>query len=224
MIFDKIIAVLPIVAQGACMTIVMTLAIVTIGLIGGFASGFVTCEKIRVRGLTQIIRVLEFIVRGTPIFIQLLIIYFVLPNMLHINISPAIAGVITLSLTAIARFAEIVRHDVDQVPEGQWEACRVLGYSLPLILRSIVLPQVLRSSFASFIGESILLLKETYIVSILGTIELTKVAMNLGSRDLDPLTAYVLIAFVYLAIIGALTYLATFVQARFLRGGQQSAD
>lgn len=216
-LFWKIVHILPVVAQGAGMTVLMTIAIVTIGLIGGFISGFITCERVKIRWITPVIHTIEFLVLGMPVFIQCLIIYLALPNIVHMPISPAVAGIITLGLTAIARFAEIVRHDIDHIPEEQWESCQVLGYSLPLILWSIIMPQIIRCSFKSFVGESMILLKETYIVSILGTIELTKVAMNLGSKELDPLTSYIVIAFVYLAIICILTYLANLFQARFLK-------
>ncbi len=216
-LIDKLWILAPLILQGALTTIFMTIVSVTVGLLGGFISGFITCKKIHIRWLSPIIHIFEFIIKGTPVFVQLLIIYLALPKLVHINVSPMIAGIITISLTATARFAEIVRHDVDMIPEGQWESCRVLGYSTRLILWAIVLPQVLRSSFHSFVGESISLLKETYIVSILGTLELTKVAMNTGSHDLDPVTAYVLIAFVYLGIVGGLTFGASLIEKRYLK-------
>lgn len=221
---DQLVAALPLVMRGAYLTILVTTVAITAGLIGGFICGFISCEKIKLKGLSQIIFVLEFIINGTPVFVQLLIVYFVLPHSLGIDISPAVAGMITLGLNAVTRFTEIIRHDIDHIPDGQWEACKVLGYPLHLILLSVIFPQILRSSLASFISETITILKETYIISILGAVELTKVAMSLGSKDLDPLTSYLFIACVYLVIIGALTYLVTIAENKFLKADAQQSS
>lgn len=215
-ITEKIIIALPLVGKGALLTIGITVAAVVIGLIGGVISGFVTAERIRLPWFCPIIRAIEFVIRGMPIFVQLLLIYFVLPQLIDFHPSVVGAGIITIGLTAIVRFTEIVRHDVDLIPDGQWEACKVLGYPLPLTLWAIILPQVLRSVVPSLMSEAVNLLKETYVVSILGALELTKVAMNLGSKDIDPVTAYVFVAFVYLAIIGSLTASVSYIEKKLL--------
>jgi His/Glu/Gln/Arg/opine family amino acid ABC transporter permease subunit len=214
---EKIMIALPLMGKGALLTVGITFAAVAIGLIGGVICGFITAERIKLRWFARAIAAAEFFISGMPIFVQLLLVFFVLPQVIGIHPSPIIAGIITISLTAIVRFAEIIRHDINLIPEGQWEACKVLGYSLRMTLWSIILPQVLRTSVASFMSESVSLLKETYIVSILGALELTKVAMNLGSKELDPVTAYVLVAFVYLAIIGVLTFIVSRIENKFLR-------
>jgi His/Glu/Gln/Arg/opine family amino acid ABC transporter permease subunit len=216
MSFDLLLSSLPFIMRGALVTLELTLAAVIIGFIGGVVFGMLTCNNIRARFITPIVDWYIFLIKGTPLSVQLLVAYFVLPEFLPIDISPLMAGVIALGCNAVASFTEIIKHDVDLIPQGQWEACQILGYPLFLTIRAIILPQTLQSSFPTLINETATILKETYIVSIIGAVELTKVAMSLGSRTLDPISSYFLIALIYLFMIWVLSVLARSIEKRFI--------
>ncbi len=212
---QQIIEVLPFILSGAATTLGLTLFAITIGCIGGMLLGMLTCKQINKRIITPLVNFFLIIINGTPISLHLLLAYFFFSTAFDIGAPAFTACLIALGLNAIARFTELLRHEINQIPQGQWETCYLLGYSLKTTLFSIIFPQVMRNFFPTLIGETISILKETYIVSIIGIIELTKAGMGLGTKTQDPLTAYVLTGLVYLAMTLAITKLARRIEHKF---------
>lgn len=211
---QQIIESLPSILSGACITLGLTLFAITIGCIGGMLLAMFTCKHINKRILTPFVNFFLIIINGTPISLHLLLAYFFFSTMFDMGSPAFIACLIALGLNAIARFTELLRHEINQIPPGQWETCYLLGYSLKTTLCSIILPQVMRNFFPTLIGETIAILKETYIVSIIGIVELTKAGMGLGTKTQDPLTAYILTGLVYLAMTLAITKLARKIERK----------
>src|SRR6202000_1452775 len=98
---------------------------------------------------------------GTPIFVQVLICYYALPEVLGISLSPFVAGVLALGINSTAYISEIVRGGINAIPEGQWQAAYVLGLSRSKTLQGIVLPQMFRIILPSLTNELTSLIKET---------------------------------------------------------------
>ncbi len=154
--------------------------------------------------------------RGTPLLIQLTMVYFGLPE-LGLKLSPFIAGVVALGLNYAAAEAENYRAGLESVPAGQLEAAHVLGFSRFQSLRFIVAPQAVRIAIPPMTNDFIALLKDSSLVSIVTLTELTKTYTTLASSMRDHLGLGLLVALVYLIIGLPFAQLARAVERRFAR-------
>ncbi len=161
---DLLAASLPLMLKATVMTIKIACVSIVIGTIFGTLFGILNCRRLRLPLLAHAIDVYIIVIRGTPIYVQILIAYFALPDLLGINLSPFSAGVLALGANSVAYVAEIVRAGINSIRPGQWDAAYVLGYSLPTTLRSIILPQMLRNVLPALTNESIVLIKETSLI------------------------------------------------------------
>ena len=154
--------------------------------------------------------------RGTPLLIQLTMVYFGLPE-LGLKLSPFIAGVVALGLNYAAAEAENYRAGLESVPAGQLEAATVLGFTRIQSLRFIVAPQAVRIAIPPMTNDFIALLKDSSLVSIVTLTELTKTYTTLASSMRDHLGLGLLVAIVYLVIGLPFAQLARAVERRFAR-------
>ena len=164
--------------NGALVTIEIAILAVSIGFSIGLIFGIINSRRIRIFMLSQIIDLYVMIFRGTPVYVQVLIVYFAIPDLLEINISPFAAGVFTLGFNSVAYVTEIIRGGINSVPVGQWESSYTLGYGFIRTLYSIILPQMLRHNISTLTSEFIMLIKETSILAAIGLLELTRVGLN----------------------------------------------
>ncbi|MFC2049323.1 amino acid ABC transporter permease, partial [Chlamydiota bacterium] len=134
-----------------------------------------------------------------------LIIYYALPELLGITLSPFSAGVIALGINSTAYISEIVRAGIDAIADGQWEAAFVLGLNRWKTLKGIILPQMFRISLPGLTNELTALIKETSILMVIGVAELTKVSKDIVARELDPMTIYLAAAALYLVMTGTVS-------------------
>lgn len=213
--FSLIIKSLPFLLKGALNTFYIAIVAIALGLCGGLVVGVLNCNKMRWQPLSFILSSFIWVIRGTPLFVQVLIVYYALPEVLQISLSPFSAGVIALGVNSTAYISEIVRGGVNAIPEGQWEAAYVLGLNPLKTLQGIILPQVLRITLPSLTNELTALIKETSILMMIGVAELTKVSKDIVARELDPMTIYLLAAAVYLAMTSAVALLTQVSQKRW---------
>lgn len=200
---------------GLCMTMTVALCAIVIGLSGGLLCGLLTSKKLKSKWLASPIGLYVLIVRGTPVYVQVLLMYYALPDLLRINLSPFAAGVIALGCNSIAYIAEIIRGGMNSINQGQWEACYVLGYGTKQALKAIILPQVIKIVLPSLTNELVVLLKETSILSVIGLLEITRIGMNLSAHTLDPLTVYLVIALLYLVMTTGISVIAKKIEKGF---------
>jgi len=158
----------------------------------------------RFRLLSRLLEVYIWIMRGTPLMLQLLFVYFALP-MVGILLPDIAAALLAFVLNSAAYFAEIFRSGIQAVPRGQFEAARALGMSAPLTMRRIVLPQVLRITLPPVSNETINLVKDTSLVYILAMNDLLRVARTIVQREFD-MTPFLIAGIFYLAMTAVLTY------------------
>jgi polar amino acid transport system permease protein len=137
-----------------------------------------------------------WLIRSTPLLVQLFIIYFGLPQ-LGIDMSPMVAGILGLSLNTGAYNAETIRGGIIAVHSGQMEAARSLGMSFGLAMRRIILPQALRLIVPPLGNNFIILIKDTSLVSTITVIELTMTAQRLIGSTYKPFEMYLMAAFLY---------------------------
>lgn len=213
--YSTLIKSLPFLLQGALATIEIALASIVIGLCGGIFIGVINCNKMRNPFSTVFFNSFVWIIRGTPLFVQVLIIYYALPEVIGISLSPFSAGVIALGINSMAYISEIVRGGINAIPEGQWEAAYVIGLKPRQTLQGIILPQMVRINLPSLTNELTTLIKETSILMVIGVAELTKVSKDIVARELDPMTIYLAAAVLYLAMTSGASLFAQYTQKRW---------
>lgn len=205
---------LPLLLQGTWATIQIAIASIAIGLCGGILIGVLNCNKLSTSFSAWVLSSFVWVIRGTPLFVQVLIIYYALPELIGISLSPFIAGVMALGINSMAYISEIVRGGINAIPEGQWEAAYVIGLKPWQALQGIILPQMLRITLPSLTNELTALIKETSILMVIGVAELTKVSRDIVARELDPMTIYLAAGVLYLVMTSSLSVLAKCMQKK----------
>lgn len=205
---------LPLFLKGAVLTLLASLCAMALAI----ALGVLLAVGRRfgptlIRGLC--VAYIEFF-RGTPLLVQLTVIYFGLPE-LGIKLEPFFAGVLALGLNYAAAEAENYRAGLESVPRGQLEAAQVLGLSTFQTLRFVVGPQAVRISIPPMTNDFIALLKDSSLVSVVTLTELTKTYTTLANSTRDHLGLGLLVALCYLIVGLPFAKLARTVEARFAR-------
>jgi His/Glu/Gln/Arg/opine family amino acid ABC transporter permease subunit len=154
------------------------------------------------------------VIRGTPLLVQILFIYFVLPSF-GIFIPAFWSGVLALTLNSAAYIAEIFRAGILSIDAGQMEAARALGMTHAQAMRRIILPQTFRRVVPPLTNEAIALLKDSSLVYVIGLSELTRTGQELASRYAAPLTIWPMVAIFYLLLTFPLTRIAEYLERRW---------
>jgi polar amino acid transport system permease protein len=205
---------LPLLLKGALMTVWISVIGIVCGFVCGAFFGILDCNKLRSKYIGPFLRFYVTVFRGTPLFVQLLIVYFALPDVLHIQLSPISAGIITLGLNSTAYLAEVVRAGINAIDSGQWDASYILGYSKLATFRFVIMPQAIRNVMPAITNEFATLIKESSILMFIGVPELTKVSRDIVARNLKPMEIYLFAALFYLVMTYAVAYLAKILEAR----------
>lgn len=168
-----------------------------------------------VRPLSRAVEVYIWIMRGTPLMLQLLFVYFALPT-LGILLPDFAAALLAFALNYAAYFAEIFRAGIQSVDRGQYEASKALGMDYVQTMRRIVIPQMLQRVLPPVSNETITLVKDTSLIYILAMNDLLRVARTIVQREFD-MTPFVIAGFFYLAMTFVLTWLFKKLEARFAK-------
>ena len=144
------------------------------------------------------------LLQGTPLLLQLFLVFFGLP-LLGIDVSPLLAAGVALTLYAGAFLAEIWRGCVDAIPRGQWDASASLGMNFMTQMRYVILPQSLKIAVPPTVGFLVQLLKSTALASIVGFNELTRTGQIVANATFQPFLIYGLVAIIYFAMCYPLT-------------------
>lgn len=205
---------MPLLLQGAWLTVEISAWSILIGIIGGAIIGTLNCDRFRLPILGVVISVFVNIIRGTPIFVQLLIVYFALPETMGLDLSPFAAGVLTLGVNSTAYMSETIRGGINAVADGQWEASYVLGYTRLQTLRSVIFPQAIKSVLPAITNEFINLIKDSSILMVIGVPELIKTSKDMVARELQPMEIYLLAALLYLIMTTILSQITMILERR----------
>ena len=170
--FDIIINAFPLLIEGAICTIQITALSVAIGIIIGLFVGVARISKIRIIKWLAAIYV-DFL-RGTPLLVQIFLIYFALPVLTGIKMNPFVSAIAACSINSGAYVAEIFRAGIQSIDNGQMEAGRSLGLSWFQTMRYIIIPQAFKRVIPPLGNEFIALLKDSSLVSVIGFEELTR--------------------------------------------------
>lgn len=202
-------------AQGLLTTLEITALALVLGVCIGFIVAFIrcTCLKLgKLKFLDFICRIYLSIMRGTPVMVQLMIIYFVL--LLPLGIEKFIAAVLCFGINSGAYVAEIVRGGIMAIDDGQTEAGRSLGLGYLPTMWHIVFPQAFKSILPALANEFIALLKETSVAFYIGVADLTQAGLKIRSVTYSDFMPLIAIAVVYLILVLGLSYLVSLLERR----------
>jgi len=166
------------------------------------------------RVMRSLVRLYIEVFQGTPLLLQLFIVYFGLP-LLGIDVSPWMAATLGLTFFTSAYLAEIWRGCVEAVPRGQWEASASLAMNYFEQLRHVILPQAARIAIGPTVGFGVQAIKDTALVSIIGFAELTKAGTQISNATFRPFLVYGLVALIYFALCYPLTRYARALQRKW---------
>ena len=193
----------------------MTVAVAGLSLIAGTIIGFI-CGIIRA-GRNKILRTIigawVDLIRGTPFLVQVFIIFFILPG-IGIELEAFPAAVIALSNLTASFICEIVAGGILAVPKGQKEAATAAGLSQYQQLRFIVLPQAMRTIMPPLVGQYVLLIKDSSVVSAIGVVDITRVGWLTVQRIPEGLMVFGLVGILYFVICYPLINLSGFLERR----------
>jgi glutamine transport system permease protein len=209
-----IVRVLPLLLKGALTTLQVVGVTAAVSLLLGLAFGTISCQRLRCRFLTRAVEAVTFVLRAVPFYVQLLIVYFVLPDLIGFHLNPFAASVVALGLCSSGYVAQIVRGGMNAIPEAQWDVATSLGFSRWQTLRYLIFPQLFRHILPAINNEIDSLLKSTAVISSIGMLELTRMGMNIVSREMDPIPIYLSVAALYLLMSAAFNGVARYLERR----------
>lgn len=186
--FQQIYSEIPYIISGIKVTLEYALLAMIFGFFGGTFLAIIRLSHNRL--LRTVGNLYLSVFRGTPLLLQLSIIYFAVPQIIGHSIPAFTAGIIAFSMNSAAYVSEIIRAGIQSVNVGQIEIARILGCSKLQIMRDIVLPQGIRNVLPSLVNEMVDLLKESSLVSIIGESDLLRRATVVSSEHylyLEPL-------------------------------------
>ena len=152
------------------------------------------------------------LIRGTPVILQLMIIYYVIFETVDINI--VLVGILAFGINSGAYVSEIIRAGINSVPQGQTEAGYSLGLNYGQVMRFIVLPQAIKNILPALGNEFITLIKETSVGAYIGIVELTKASDIIASRTYEYFFPLIVIAIIYLILTLGLTKIVNKMERR----------
>ncbi|WP_317889874.1 amino acid ABC transporter permease [Sutcliffiella deserti] len=197
----------------------VTLQVVSLAGILGFVIGtlLALCKIGRIKVLTILADIYTSIFRGTPLVLQLMIIYFGLPQMIGINFEPVTAAVLAFGLNSGAYISEVIRAGILAVDKGQREAAMALGVPYRQMMKDIILPQALKNILPALMNEYITLTKESAIVTVIGVMDVMRRSYMVGSNTYAYLEAFIFAGLVYYILVMILTLLGKLLERRMRR-------
>lgn len=194
---------LPALLQGACVTIEITVFASCIGYVLGIFFGLL--EESDNFFVKSFLRIYVSIIRGTPMLIQILFIFFVLPQ-IGIKINATFSAIVAIGLNSSAYVSQIIRSGILAIGPGQIEAAKTLGLTKVQTMLHIVLPQAIKNSFFALGNELVTLIKDSSLASIIGVMELTKEGSVIRSRTYDAFSVLLMVALIYLVLTSSVTF------------------
>jgi len=194
----------------------VTLKIVFVSSFLGFALGtlLALCKITRIKVLSIIADFYTSIFRGTPLVLQLMIIYYGFPQITGYDISAFLAAVLAFSLNSGAYMSEIIRAGIQAVDQGQTEAAMALGIPYGKMMRNIILPQALKNILPALVNEFATLTKESAVVTVIGATDLMRRAYIVGGETLSYFEPLLFVGMIYYILVMILTFIGKAVEGR----------
>ena len=211
--FELMAQAMPLLLMGAGVTIKITAISVLLGILIGLFIGIARISTNRVIHLVAAVYV-DFL-RGTPLLVQIFLVYFALPVVTGQRIDPFLAAIAACSINSSAYVAEIFRAGIQSIDAGQMEAGRSLGMTWTQTMRYIIVPQAARRVIPPLGNEFIALLKDSSLVSVIGFEELTRRGQLIIARTYASLEIWLCVAIIYLAMTVSISRLVAWLERRY---------
>lgn len=204
---------LPLLLQGALVTIKITAFSVAAGFIIGMLASIANLSSFK--PLRWLVRIYVDVVRGTPMLVQIFLIYFALPQIIGQRIDPFIAAVTACSLNSGAYMSEIFRAGIQSINKGQMEAGLSLGLSWAQTMRYIVMPQALKAIIPPLGNEFIAMLKDSSLVSVIGFEELMRRGQLIIAKTYASAEIWTTVAIIYLVMTQVISHFIAYLERKY---------
>lgn len=206
--FERILPSIPYILEGIPITLFYTVTSLACGFLLGIVLAMMKVSSYKTFHIFG--RVYTSIFRGTPLLLQLTLVYFASPELTGYKITPWEAGILTFSLNSAAYVSEIIRAGILAVDRSQTEAALSLGIPYPLMMKDIILPQAIRNILPALVNESVDLLKESALISVIGGADILRRANVVASEKylyFEPLIVAGLLYYILVMILSGLAKL-----------------
>ncbi|MBR3305420.1 MAG: amino acid ABC transporter permease [Christensenellaceae bacterium] len=207
-----ILTVIPTILKGIKVTLLISVLGIALGFVLGFLTGVARTGKNRI--LNRIAGIYVGIIRGTPLMVQALYIYFAIPTIFQFDLSTVAAGVIAIGLNSGAYISEVVRGAIQSIDPGQKEAGICLGLSKWQVATSIVYIQALKIMLPGLGNQFIISVKDTSLLTAIGVAEMTHQASRAVTTTFRTVETYTALAVVYLVLCSGMSYLLKKMERR----------
>jgi L-cystine transport system permease protein len=204
----------PLLKAGLLFTVPLTLVSFALGLALAFVVALV--RLFGPRWLVAVVRFYVWLIRGSPLLVQLFVIFYGLPNV-GIVLDPLTAAIIGFSLNVGAYNSEVIRGVIESIPKGQWEAAYSMGMTRGQALRRAILPQAARVALPPLSNSFIALVKDTSLAAVLTVPEIFQAAQRIASVTYEPLILYTEAALIYLVFSSVLSSAQARLERKFGR-------
>ena len=209
--FGRLVEIFPFFLKGLWMTVqVAFISLIACTFIGFVLGIFRAGKNILIK---RLIGVYVSFVRGTPFVVQIFIIFFILPEW-GIQLEAFDAALLAMAIMGSAFICEIVAGGIESIPRGQWEAATSSGLSLFQQLRFVIVPQSMKVILPPLVGQYVLLIKDTSVISVIGVMELTRVGWLTVVRIPEGLMVFSLVGALYFVISYPLILLSNYLEKR----------
>lgn len=202
----------PLLLMGAAVTIEITVVSVAVGFLIGLVVGVARISQIKLLRIAA--AVYADCIRGTPLLVQIFLIYFALPMVTGQRIEPFFAAVLACGINSGAYISEIFRAGIQSIDPGQMEAGRSLGLSWAQTMRYVILPQAIRNILPPLGNEFIAMLKDSSLVSVIGFEELTRRGQLIIAQTYGTFEIWLTVAALYLAMTLAISRFVAYLERR----------
>lgn len=211
---EYLLSIVPTVADGLGVTISLFIAVSILSFPLGIILSLLRLSPLGF--VRRIVEVYVYVMRGTPLMLQILFIYYGLPFIPYVGLQldDKTAAIISFVLNYGAYLCEIFRGGIQSIPKGQYEGAKVLGFTYGQTMRKIILPQVVKRILPPLANETINLLKDTSLVYILAMNDVLRITRGIVQRDFDT-SAFLVAAVFYLAMTFILTKLFNYLEKRY---------
>jgi polar amino acid transport system permease protein/cystine transport system permease protein len=210
-----VLAALPRVSEAALVNLRIAMAAIVLALIGGTV--LTILRSFKIRPINALIAVMLSFIRGTPILIQIFLVYYGLPVAFGLRMPPETAGILAIGINSSFFISEIMRGSLREIDTGQIEASTALGLKPYLIWRKIILPQLFRRISPMLVNEGTIIVKGTALLAVITVVETLRVAQQIGASSFRPFEPIIAAAIMFLAINLALTIIGWMLERRFAR-------
>ena len=211
--FELMVQAMPLLLTGAVVTVKITALSVFLGILIGLFVGIARISTYKIVHLAAAVYV-DFL-RGTPLLVQIFLVYFALPVLTGQRIDPFVAAIAACSINSSAYVAEIFRAGIQSIDAGQMEAGRSLGMTWTQTMRYIIVPQAARRVIPPLGNEFIALLKDSSLVSVIGFEELTRRGQLIIARTYASLEIWICVAIIYLVMTVSISWLVAWLERRY---------